>query len=117
MESRLKHPLPDELVQLIARRFAVLAEPMRIKILDLLRGRDESSVQELADALGTSHANVSKHLNVLHGAAIVGRRKQGTRVLYRLVDPGVLRLCEDVCGGIEEQARELGALFEPAIAG
>lgn len=117
MDNGLKHPLPDPLVELISRRFAVLAEPMRIKILDVLREREEASVQELADTLETSHANVSKHLGVLHGAAIVGRRKQGTRVLYRLVDHGVLRLCEDVCGGLEDQARELGALFEPAGAG
>jgi ArsR family transcriptional regulator len=110
-------PLPDPVVELIARRFAVLAEPMRIKILDHLRHQEEVPVLEIAEALGAGHANVSRHLNVLHDAGIVGRRKAGTRVLYRIVDPGVFRLCEDVCGGLEERHRSLGALFSPSQDG
>jgi DNA-binding transcriptional ArsR family regulator len=110
----MAHPLPEEVVLLIARRFAVLAEPTRLRILDFLRARGDASVQELADTLGATHANVSKHLGVLHGERIVGRRKQGTRTLYRVQDPVVFRLCEEVCGGLAEQARELGAIFQSA---
>ena len=98
----------------IARRFALLSEPMRIRIIDTLRERGEASVQEIADALGATHANVSKHLNILLAAGIVDRRKSGTKAIYRVADEGVFRLCEDVCGGIAERARTLGALFEPA---
>jgi len=42
----LQHPLPDEVVELIARRFRVIADPTRIKLLDHLRGA-EATVQEL----------------------------------------------------------------------
>ena len=48
--SALPHPLPEPLVELIARRFRVIGEPMRIHILDHLRG-GEASVQELTDSL------------------------------------------------------------------
>ena len=58
------HPLPDLLADLIAQRFKVLSEPMRIKLLDRLRGGD-ATVQELQQALGASQQNVSKHLGVL----------------------------------------------------
>ncbi len=44
----LPHPVPDDLVELIARRFRVLGEPVRIKLLDRLRD-GEASVNELAD--------------------------------------------------------------------
>ena len=44
-------PLPDEFVELIARRFAALGDPMRVRLLDALRCRGEASVGELADAL------------------------------------------------------------------
>ena len=109
---KMKHPLPDAVVRLIADRFAVLAEPMRIKILDYLRDREEASVLEIATVLGASHANVSRHLNVLHRAEIVGRRKVGTKAMYRIVDLAVLRLCEEVCGGITERHRELVSLLD-----
>src|SRR6266540_6827237 len=60
----LPHPIPDELAELVVRRFRLLAEVMRIRILDRLRD-GESTVGELADALDTSQQNVSKHLAVL----------------------------------------------------
>ena len=113
MQMERQHPLPDAVVQLIADRFAVLAEPMRIKILDYLRDRDEASVLEIATVLGAGHANVSRHLNVLHRAEIVGRRKAGTKAMYRIVDLGVLRLCEEVCGAITQRHRERGSLLDP----
>ena len=71
----LTHPLPDELVELIARRFRVLGEPMRIRLLDHLRD-GEATVGELSDALGASQQNVSKHLAVLatRASSAAGRR-------------------------------------------
>lgn len=105
----LPHPLPDDLVDLIARRFRAMAEPMRIRLLDRLRD-GEATVNELADAAGASQQNVSKHLSVLADAGIVGRRRDGNRVYYRIVDEGVLALCEDVCGSIERQLAALNQL-------
>jgi DNA-binding transcriptional ArsR family regulator len=109
----LPHPVPDDLVELIARRFRVLGEPVRIKLLDRLRD-GEASVNELADALGTSQQNVSKHLALLAEAGILGRRKAGTHVYYRIVDAGVFGLCEEVCGSLEQQLRTLNELVAGA---
>ncbi len=106
----LPHPVPEALVELIAQRFRVIGEPMRIRLLDRLRG-GEASVQELADALAASQQNVSKHLGVLHGAGIVGRRREGNRVVYDIADDSVFALCEAVCGGIQRQLSELDALL------
>jgi DNA-binding transcriptional ArsR family regulator len=106
---QLPHPLPDALVELVARRFRVLGEPMRIRLLDRLRD-GEASVQELTEALASSQQNVSKHLAVLHEAGIVSRRKAGTHTYYDIADEGVLELCEHVCGGLRRQYAELAAL-------
>jgi DNA-binding transcriptional ArsR family regulator len=103
------HPLPDDLVELIAWRFRALSEPTRIKLLDRLR-EGEASVFELTAAIGTTEQNVSKHLGVLQRAGIVARRKQGNFAYYRIVDEGVFALCESVCGSLQEQVESLHQL-------
>jgi DNA-binding transcriptional ArsR family regulator len=105
----LPHPVPVELVELIARRFRALGEPMRIRLLDRLRD-GEATVGELAEALDASQQNVSKHLALLADAGILGRRKDGNNVYYRIADDGVFSLCEDVCGSVQQQLRSLNAL-------
>jgi DNA-binding transcriptional ArsR family regulator len=110
-EMTVPHPLPDPLVELIAQRFRVIGEPMRIRLLDRLR-EGEASVNELTEALGASQQNVSKHLGVLAEVGILGRRKAGTHVYYRIVDEGVFALCEQVCGSVQQQLRALNELVE-----
>lgn len=106
----MPHPLPDPLVEVIAERFRVLSEPMRIRVLDRLRG-GEMTVGELAEALGTSQQNVSKHLGVLARAGLVAREKDGNSVRCRIADESVMRLCEEVCGGLQRQVAELQAIL------
>jgi DNA-binding transcriptional ArsR family regulator len=103
------HPLPDDLVELIAQRFRALSEPTRIKLLDRLR-EGEATVLELTAAIGTSEQNVSKHLGVLHRTGIVRRRKQGNFSYYSIADEGVFALCEQVCGSLQQQLETLGQI-------
>ena len=111
----LPHPLPDDLAELIARRFRAIGEPTRIRLLDRLRD-GEATVGELSEALGASQQNVSKHLAVLADVGILGRRKDGNHVYYRIVDEGVLTLCEDVCGSLQTQLRSLSELVSGVSA-
>jgi ArsR family transcriptional regulator len=105
----VSHPLPDDLVELIAERFRALSEPTRIKLLDRLR-EGEATVLELTGLIGTTQQNVSKHLGVLQRSGIVARRKQGNYAYYRIADEVMLALCESVCGSIERQLAELNEL-------
>jgi DNA-binding transcriptional ArsR family regulator len=102
----VSHPLPDDLVELIAERFRALSEPTRIKLLDHLR-EGEATVLELTEVIGTTPQNVSKHLGVLQRAGIVARRKQGNYAYYRIIDDGVYSLCEAVCGSLQQQVESL----------
>ena len=106
------HPLPEALVELIAQRFRVIGEPMRIRMLDELRD-GPMTVNELTEALGATQQNVSKHLGVLAQAGIVGRERDGNRVRCFIADPSVFELCELVCGGLRRQAAELDDLLTP----
>jgi DNA-binding transcriptional ArsR family regulator len=108
--ANVPHPLPLPLVELIAERFRLLGEPMRIRLLDALR-EGPATVQELQQATEASQQNVSKHLGVLLQGGIVTRRKAGTSVHYAIADETVFRLCEDVCGSLEQQVAELGGLL------
>jgi DNA-binding transcriptional ArsR family regulator len=110
------HPLPEELVELIAQRFRVLGEPTRIKLLDRLREGD-ATVHELQDTLGASQQNVSKHLSVLLNAGMVSRTKQGTSARYAIADEGVFTLCDHVCGGLRRQLTELDAVLQGVAPG
>ena len=103
-------PIPAELAELIAARLRVIGDPMRIRILDLLRA-EELNVTQITERLGTSQQNASKHLGILLAAGIIARRKQGNSALYSIADPGVYELCEQVCGGLESQLAELTSIL------
>ena len=111
----LPHPLPGPLADVIAQRFRVIGEPMRIRLLCLLHVGGEASVQALTEALGASQQNVSKHLGILHQAGVVGRRKAGNHVYYSIADDSVLELCEQVCGGLSQRLAGLADLLEGSI--
>ncbi|HEX2311040.1 MAG TPA: metalloregulator ArsR/SmtB family transcription factor [Vicinamibacterales bacterium] len=111
----IPHPLPRPLVELIAQRFRVIGEPMRIRLLDALRER-AMTINELSEALGATQQNVSKHIGVLAQAGIVGREKDGTRVRCFIADPSVFELCEIVCGGLRAKVAELDQLLSGEAA-
>ena len=111
VEASVPHPLPEPLIELVAQRFRVLGEPMRIRLLDRLREGD-ASVGELRDALGANQQNISKHLGILHGAGMVSRTKVGNSVRYAISDPSVFELCDQVCGGVRRQVAELESILQ-----
>ena len=111
--SPVPHPLPEPLIELVAQRFRVLGEPMRIKLLDRLREGD-ATVSELQEALEASQQNVSKHLGILHGAGMVKRTKRGNSTIYSISDPSVFELCDQVCGGVRRRLQELELILQPS---
>lgn len=103
----------DHALELVAARFKVFSEPTRLRILDVLRS-GEQSVGTLVEAVGTSQANVSKHLGILHRHHMVARRKEGAHSYYRIDDEAIFEVCDLVCDAI---AAELDSRREALEAG
>lgn len=80
----------------VADYFSLLSEPTRLRILHCLCG-GELPVGEVVEATGLNQANTSRHLNLLYRAGVVDRRREGSQVFYRIVDPNFSDLCRTVC--------------------
>lgn len=102
--------LSDEVLELVARRFAVLAEPMRLRLIQALFA-GERNVSELVVATKGTQANVSRHLQTLTAAHVLRRRKEGLQVFYEIADPSIFKLCELVCGSLEKSLSKQAAHF------
>ena len=107
----MRKRLPDRLLVPLAERFKALAEPARLRILRELR-EGEMTVSELIDVTGLQQANLSKHLQLLHGMNFVARRKEGLYVYYRLADKDVFALCDLVCDRLERETAEAHQLVK-----
>ena len=97
--------LSDQMIELVARRFRMLGEPQRLRILQLLEAR-ERTVGDIVETLEGNQPNISKHLQSLYDAGLVGRRRKGNNIYYSIADPVVFKLCALVCRSAAEEARE-----------
>jgi ArsR family transcriptional regulator len=104
-------PVSDEALDMIASWFRTLAEPSRLKILRALES-GEQNISQLVAATGLTQANVSRHVQSLADAGMVGRRREGLSVICFITDPGIRDLCDTVCRNPQQRlatkARSLG---------
>jgi len=105
-------PVTDEALALIASWFRTLAEPSRLKILRALEESGEQNISELVEATGLTQANVSRHVQSLADAGMVGRRKEGLAGICFIADPSITDLCDKVCSNLlkrlSQQVKKLG---------
>ena len=83
-------------IHLASRSLKAMAHPLRLKILCILGGREETSVQDLVEMVGTSQSNISQHLSILRDKGILDSRKDANRVYYRIGDDRILKLMESM---------------------
>lgn len=93
--------VPEELIEDAARRFALLSDPTRLRLISALYEAGELSSGELAELAGVSAANTSQHLSRLLSGGIVARRREGTSIRYRIVDGTIEQICRIVCARLE----------------
>ena len=104
----------DQVFFAVAKYFGLLADPTRLKILHAICAA-EQSVGAIVDATGASQTNVSRHLSLLHQAGVVGRRKAGSAVFYRVADPVFADVCRTVCVQIASRIDERQPLREDLL--
>jgi ArsR family transcriptional regulator len=79
--------------QVKADFFKTLGHPARIRVLELLRD-GERSVGELIPEVGLEASHLSQQLGVLRRASVLQARKEGSTVLYSVIDPRIFELLE-----------------------
>ena len=82
-----------------------IAHPFRIAILEFLKD-GEQCVCDIADHIGSERSNVSRHLSVMLNAGVLGCRKEGLKVIYRLKTPCILDFFSCVTRVLKQQAKE-----------
>ena len=105
-----KQNLTPEAIGLIAARFKVLAEPLRLRIL-LALCNGELSVTEVAEAVEATQPNISKHLRMLLDAGLVKRRQEGNTVYCSVLDESVFELCQVVCSSLRNRLAMQAGIF------
>ena len=86
----------DKMLSLAAETFRVMSAPMRLKIINSLC-QEEKNVGQLLEEIKTTQPNMSQHLNTLHKAKILGKRREGVQIYYRIINDRVVTLCRAVC--------------------
>lgn len=102
--------MSPEALEMIANRFKILSEPLRLRILQCLQ-TGEKSVTELTELIETSQPNVSKHLKILQTSGVVKRRQKGNTVYYAIADESIFTLCEVVCNSLESRLKSQAEIF------
>ena len=106
----MRDKIPKRFLEIMAGRFATLADPTRLEIIHCLMKGGEQNVTQIVEGTGHPHPNVSKHLRHLRDAKLVARRKEGLQVYYKLDDPLVEKLCKLVCESLLEDFESKGGV-------
>lgn len=102
--------MSKEAVELVAARFKVLSEPLRLQILQRLQS-GRLSVTDLAEAVESTQPNVSKHLKIMQDAGLITRGRDGNTAYYLIADASIFELCNLVCSSLKEKLAEQHAVF------
>ena len=109
MARQLARPLDsapaesDEVFDQAAEVFRVMSAPMRLKIISSLCNGEKNVGQLLAE-IETTQPNMSQHLNTLYQSGVVGKRREGVQIYYRIINDRVVTLCRAVCTQIAIEA-------------
>ncbi len=90
------NPNADAVFESVAELFALLSTPVRLKIIGALCN-SEKNVSQLLTEIDTTQPNMSQHLATLYRAGVLGKRRDGTQIYYRLQSERVSTLCRAVC--------------------
>lgn len=96
--------------QVKAEFFRTLGHPVRVRVLELLKG-GEMTVGDLQGELGIDSSGASQHLSAMRRQGILESRKEGTSVYYRVRDPRIFQMLESARQVIGSHLQETNALL------
>ena len=87
---RMDQPIDEVSCQMLADFLTIFSSPPRLRIFCLLQNREQKTVSELADALGMSLQNASRHLRLMRDKGAVVSRKEGQNVYYWIANQRII---------------------------
>jgi ArsR family transcriptional regulator len=104
------------LLELKVAGLQTLCHPARLMILEVLR-HGERCVCDFGPILGLRQSNISQHLSLLRAANLVACRRDGKRVMYRIINPTVLEIIDLMGDVVRRQGEEIAeAVAQPSAS-
>jgi ArsR family transcriptional regulator len=85
--------MEERALQLKAEVLKAMAQPTRLKILECLRG-GERCICEIIPAINGEQSNISRHLALMHKGHLITTRKEGVKVMVKVLDPRVFEIVD-----------------------
>jgi DNA-binding transcriptional ArsR family regulator len=109
LTSPFRLPKSPAASDLVAKYFRGLGDPLRVRILELLRAEGELSVGELVSRLGEPQPKISNHLACLRWCGFVEARREHRTVLNRIADQRVLQMLDLAHALLADNAEHVAA--------
>ena len=103
--------MEEKVLELKAEILKALAQPTRLKILELLRN-GERCICEIVPAINGEQSNISRHISLMQKSHLVTTRKDGVKVMVRVRDPKIFEILDSVSLLLKKQIQETGKLIQ-----
>lgn len=97
--------MEERVLELKAEILKALAQPTRLKILELLRN-GERCICEIVPAINGEQSNISRHISLMQKSHLVTTRKDGVRVMVDVKDPKIFEILDKVSVILKNQMKE-----------
>jgi DNA-binding transcriptional ArsR family regulator len=102
--------MDERVIEMKAEVLKVLAQPTRLKILELLRN-GEKCICEIVPALNGEQSNISRHISLMQKTHLITTRKDGVKVMVKVSDPKVFEILDSISLLLKKQILETGKLI------
>ena len=102
--------MEERVFELKAEILKVLAQPTRLKILELIRN-GEKCICEIVPALNGEQSNISRHISLMQKSNLVTTRKDGVKVMVKVKDPRIFDILDKVSIVLRNQMSEQSRLI------
>src|SRR4030067_1654914 len=103
--------MEEKILELKAEILKALAQPTRLKILELLRN-GERCICEIIPAINGEQSNISRHISLMQKSHLVTTRKDGVKVMVKVRDPKIFEILDSVSLLLKKQIIETGKLVQ-----
>ena len=97
--------MEERVLELKAEILKALAQPTRLKILELLRN-GEKCICEIVPAINGEQSNISRHISLMQKSRLIATRKDGVKVMVKVLDPQIFDILDQVGMILKRQMQE-----------